>query len=336
MRPLGITAALMIAGLTASGGVTYMVMMTALGHASDQVAVGGSTSCVATVNAPTSARLDKDQLDNAYTIVRVGVSRAVPERGLVVAIATALQESNLRNLHYGDRDSVGLFQQRPSSGWGTIAELTDPPTAAAKFYAALVTIPNWQSLPVTVAAQAVQRSAFPNAYAKWESLSATLVDTMVSGRASSASRTVAVESIGCSQVVGASIPSGLVGGMLQVALAQRRKPYVWGATGPDAFDCSGLIVYSWRRMGHPLRVRTSEEMYRVSDRVPPGAEQPGDLLFTHFTAAGPGHVMIVVKPGVAVEAPRTGDVVKVVSYDATAWTIGRLNARAFMNGTVPS
>lgn len=336
MRPLRVAAALMIAGLTTSGGVVYMTMITTVGHAGGQAVTAGSSSCVATINAPTSAQLDREQLNNAYTITQVGVSRAVPERGLVIAIATALQESNLRNLHYGDRDSVGLFQQRPSSGWGTVAELTDPPTAAAKFYAALVTIPNWQSLPLTMAAQAVQRSAFPNAYAKWENLSTALVDTMVSGKVGPASRAVEVESIGCSQVVGSSIPQGIVGGMLQVALAQLRKPYVWGATGPGAFDCSGLVVYSWRRMGYPLRVRTSEEMYRVADRVAAGSEQPGDLLFAHFTAAGPGHVMIVVKPGIAVEAPRTGDVVKIVSYDAAKWTIGRLNARAFLNGTVPS
>jgi cell wall-associated NlpC family hydrolase len=123
--------------------------------------------------------------------------------------------------------------------------------------------------------------------------------------------------------------------MLQIALTQRGKPYVWGATGPDIFDCSGLVVYAWRRAGHRLRVRTSEEMYQVSDRVAAGAEQPGDLLFMHFAAAGPGHVMIVVKKGLAVEAPQTGDVVKLITYDPNTLVIGRLNAQAFTDGTVP-
>jgi cell wall-associated NlpC family hydrolase len=335
MRPLRVVAGLTAASLIASAGVTYMLMMTSLGQTSDQASAGGGASCVATVNAPTSARLDQDQLTNAYTIVRVGVFQGIPRRGLVVAIATALQESYLRNLHYGDRDSVGLFQQRPSSGWGTVAELTDPPTSAGKFYAALVKVPNWQALPITVAAQAVQRSAFPNAYAKWEALATTLVDQMVSGNAATVSQTVTVDTIGCSLVVGDPIASNSSGGMLQIALAQRGKPYVWGATGPDSFDCSGLVVYAWRRSGHSLRVRTSEEMYRVSDRVAAGAEQPGDLLFMHFASAGPGHVMIVVQKGVAVEAPQTGDVVKLISYDSNALVIGRLNAQAFTDGTVP-
>ena len=336
MRPLRIVAALTVVTLVGSGLTTYLMLMTTLGQGgTEQTSGGGSTSCVATVNAPTSARLDREQLDNAHTIVRVGVSRGIPQRGLVVAIATALQESYLRNLNYGDRDSVGLFQQRPSSGWGSIAELTDPPTSAAKFYAALVEVPSWQSLPITVAAQAVQRSAFPNAYAKWESLATTLVGQMVSGSPAGTSQNVTVNGINCSQVVGDPIRSGSVGSMLGTALGQRGKPYVWGATGPDGFDCSGLIVFSWRRAGFPLRVRTSEQMYEVSDRVAPGSEQPGDLLFTHFSGAGPGHVLIVVRPGLAVQAPRTGDVVKLSSYDAGSMVIGRLNARAFVNGTVP-
>jgi cell wall-associated NlpC family hydrolase len=336
MRPLRIAAALGAVGLVVTGGVSYLLMMTMLSPSGDQSAAGGSTSCVATINAPTSAQLDQEQLGNAYTILRVGVSRGISQRGLVIAIATALQESNLRNLHYGDRDSVGLFQQRPSSGWGTVAELTDPPTSAAKFYDALARVANWESMPLTVAAQAVQRSAFPNAYAKWESLATTLVTQMVSGKVATTSQSVTVSSIGCSQTVGDPIASNSAGSMLQIALAQRGKPYVWGATGPDAFDCSGLLVYSWRKAGYPLTVRTSEQMYQVSDRVAPGSEQPGDLLFMHFQAAGPGHVMIVVKPGVAVEAPQTGDVIKIINYDPNKMVIGRLNAQAFANGTIPS
>jgi hypothetical protein len=260
MRHLKILSVTIVAGALVSGGTAYLLMMTTLSLGSDQASGGGTTSCVATINSPTSTRLDQEQLGNAYTIARVGVSQGIPERGLMIAIATALQESYLRNLHYGDRDSVGLFQQRPSSGWGTVSELTDPPTAAAKFYAALVQVPSWQSMSLTVAAQTVQRSAFPNAYAKWESLAATLVNQMTSGGAAKTSQTITVNSISCSQTVGDPISTNTTGGMLQVALAQRGKPYVWGGTGPDGFDCSGLIVYSWRKTGHSLRVRTSEEM----------------------------------------------------------------------------
>jgi murein DD-endopeptidase MepM/ murein hydrolase activator NlpD len=123
---------------------------------------------------------DADQSANAVTIVRVGAQLEVPRRGWVIAVATAIQESGLRNLgNLGDRndhDSLGLFQQRPSQGWGSPAQLTDPVYAATAFYRALLRVPNWATLPLTVAAQAVQRSAYPDAYAKHESAATVLVD----------------------------------------------------------------------------------------------------------------------------------------------------------------
>jgi hypothetical protein len=99
----------------------------------------------------------------------------VPERGQWVALATALQESGLRNLDYGDRDSLGLFQQRPSQGWGSPAQVRDPRYAATQFYERLVEVPGWAEMPLWKAAQTVQRSAFPLAYAKWEQLAADLL-----------------------------------------------------------------------------------------------------------------------------------------------------------------
>lgn len=116
-----------------------------------------------------------DQLANAAAIVSVGRQMGVPERGWVTAVATAMQESGLRNLDYGDRDSLGLFQQRPSMGWGTPAQVRDPAYAARKFYDGLLKVPGWDRLPVTRAAQAVQRSGFPSAYAKWESAATQVV-----------------------------------------------------------------------------------------------------------------------------------------------------------------
>lgn len=130
---------------------------------------------VACAPAAAVAGLTAEQRDNATRIIAVGQAVGVPPRGWVVALATAMQESRLRNINYGDRDSLGLFQQRPSQGWGTPAQVTDPTYAAKKFYSGLQRIPRWQELPVTVAAQAVQRSAFPSAYAKWEPMAAALV-----------------------------------------------------------------------------------------------------------------------------------------------------------------
>jgi LysM repeat protein len=123
---------------------------------------------------------------NAQVIISVGRSLGVPDYGIVIALAAAEQESGLQNLSYGDRDSVGLFQQRPSAGWGTVAELTTPSYAAELFYGGprnpnkgktrgLLDIAGWQSMTVTQAAQAVQISATPNAYAKWEASARALL-----------------------------------------------------------------------------------------------------------------------------------------------------------------
>jgi hypothetical protein len=112
--------------------------------------------------------LNSAQLGNAQIIAQVGVSMGIPMPGETIAVATALQESDLQNLDYGDRDSLGLFQQRPSQGWGTPAQILTPSYAAKQFYTQLLQVPGWRSMPTTEAAQAVQRSAFPDAYAKWQ------------------------------------------------------------------------------------------------------------------------------------------------------------------------
>lgn len=122
--------------------------------------------------------LTSEQNDNARTIIAVAKGAGLPERAQVVAIATALQESTLQNLTYGDRDSQGLFQQRPSAGWGSTSEITDPATSAKLFFGVadnaetqgLTQIDGWQSMSVAEAAQSTQISAFPDAYAKWQKL----------------------------------------------------------------------------------------------------------------------------------------------------------------------
>jgi LysM repeat protein len=123
--------------------------------------------------------LSTEMATNARIIIQVGRELGVPNYGIVIALATAAQESHLRNLDYGDRDSVGLFQQRPSSGWGTVSQIRDPRYSARAFYGGpssttpgattgLLDVAGWQRMSLTDAAQAVQISAFPEAYAKWE------------------------------------------------------------------------------------------------------------------------------------------------------------------------
>jgi hypothetical protein len=118
--------------------------------------------------------MDLDQAANATTIAAVGKQLGLPDHAVTIALATALQESNLHNLSYGDRDSLGLFQQRPSQGWGTRAQILDPRTSSAAFFRALARVPGWQTMSVTDAAQAVQHSNASQAYAVWAPMARTL------------------------------------------------------------------------------------------------------------------------------------------------------------------
>ncbi|WFF04056.1 peptidase M23 [Micromonospora sp. WMMD964] len=139
--------------------------------------------------------LDRAQMQNAETIVRTGRKMGVPRRGLVIAVATAMQESNLYNVasgvlpesqdypHQGvgwDHDSVGLFQQRSSSGWGPVGRLMDPEFATRQFLAALEQVPGWEGMRLTDAAQAVQVSAYPEHYQQHEWRATRVVDALVS------------------------------------------------------------------------------------------------------------------------------------------------------------
>ncbi|MFD3488245.1 hypothetical protein [Streptomyces sp. NPDC058665] len=148
---------------------------------------GGPPRCVARAtdssdgDVPTY-EMSPEQAANAATISAVGTTRGMPERAVTIALATALQESALRNIDHGDRDSVGLFQQRPSKGWGTVEQILDPVYSAGKFYAGLAEVPGYSRLPLTEAAQRVQRSGFPQAYAKHEP-DATLLSAALTGRA---------------------------------------------------------------------------------------------------------------------------------------------------------
>jgi hypothetical protein len=125
--------------------------------------VPGQQRCVATANNK-SAVVDLEQAHFASIIAGVSVRRGLPPRAASIALATAYQETGIRNLNYGDRDSVGLFQQRPSQGWGTKRQLMDPYYATEKFYDALVKIKNWENADINEVAQKVQLSAHPEAY----------------------------------------------------------------------------------------------------------------------------------------------------------------------------
>ncbi|WP_322726616.1 heavy metal transporter, partial [Streptomyces spongiae] len=163
----------------------FTVLLALAGYLTMQYLTGGSGAprceVVSGKGDGASYEFTPEQATNAATISAVGTSRGMPERAVTIALATALQESALRNITHGDRDSLGLFQQRPSQGWGTEKQIMDPVYSAGEFYEHLAKVPGYSRLPLTVAAQRVQRSGFPQAYAKHEP-DATLLAAALTGR----------------------------------------------------------------------------------------------------------------------------------------------------------
>lgn len=160
----GVAPAGAIGGGAATGGVIAGAPLTANG----QLAAG----------AYAGVNLTASQAGIAAQIYNTAKGRGLSDQAAVIAISTAMQESSLSNINFGDRDSLGVFQQRPSQGWGTAAQVTDVNYATNAFLNALVRVPNYQTLSVTQAAQAVQRSATPGAYARWEALARAAVASL--------------------------------------------------------------------------------------------------------------------------------------------------------------
>jgi murein DD-endopeptidase MepM/ murein hydrolase activator NlpD len=183
---------LIVAGVLAvlcCGGAALALVFGDL--ANTQATSSNSLSCGSTALISVNGEFVKigiygpDQIRNAAIIIRAGQDMQVPPRGWVIAVATAMQESNLVNHgdlgSRNDHDSLGLFQQRPSQGWGTADQIMDPVYASKKFYSKLLQVPGWETLDLTVAAQRVQVSAYPDAYRKHEPMASHIVSELTGG-----------------------------------------------------------------------------------------------------------------------------------------------------------
>ena len=173
-RRLGIRRARLICSVIAVSGLAVGVVVVR-GGPGPAARVGCNFASTA---ASTQYSIAPTQAQNAAIIAAVAMRKGMPDHAVTVALAASLQETQLRNLPYGDLDSVGLFQQRPSQGWGTSAQIMDPDYAASAFYDHLAQLPGWQTMAVTQAAQLVQRSATPDAYANWETEARSLATAL--------------------------------------------------------------------------------------------------------------------------------------------------------------
>jgi hypothetical protein len=321
VRVLLLATPLLIAGLVCIG--LFVVMLFTTGPVNNTAGLAGN-ACVSVIPAAqtTMAGLDKEQLVNAQTIVAVGRQAKVPAYGWVVAVATAMQESGLRNLDHGDRDSLGLFQQR--AGWGSESQRMDAAASSRMFYTGglnsapgLLQIQGWESMPLTLAAQAVQRSAFPDAYTKWQTLALQVVGDP------------SVLSAVCTGGEGFVGDGSQGAGVFSAALKYLGTPYSWGGGGSNGpglgfgigastigFDCSSFVQFAWQQGAGLALPRVTDAQAAATAHLPPGGPfRAGDLLFFHDPGDPPGsyhHVGIYDGNGNMLHAPRTGKTVEVV------------------------
>jgi peptidoglycan DL-endopeptidase CwlO len=266
--------------------------------------------------AADAAHLSVESREIVGQIIGIGKGRGLPPRAWQVAIQAGMTESGLRNLPYGDRDSLGIFQMRPSMGWGTPAELQDIPYQINKFYDTLLTVPGWEELRPGDAAQRVERSAFPDRYHRWEAMAAHLVATLGE----------VTDPTGC----GTGASGEAAARAIEAAKRWLGTPYAWGGGGIDGptageggavgFDCSGLMLHAYHQAGITLP-RVSWQQYTAGQHVPLAAAQPGDLLFWAHDPSNPAsihHVALYLGNNEVIHAPQRNDVVKI----STVWQQG--------------
>ena len=347
--------------LAAVAAVLVVIMLFFVGVPAIAVASDGATDGLCgpggTAQTVLDRPLDAEQMANAAAIVTVVQQRVLPARAAVIALATAYQESTFHNIVVAvDHDSLGLFQQRVMSYTAAVA--ADPVKATNAFLDRVVQQPDWQTRPLTDVAADVQLplAAYRGRYAQWEPLATALVAQLWTGPVASPATPTAGPPVttsgaaspptgparpcpgsggdgpaGGGPAAPAPGPNGLTltgstagNGAVTFAIAQLGQPYLWGGTGPNAWDCSGLTMGAWASQGVAIPRVTSTQA-ATGTPVNQADARSGDLVLipgSDGTAANPGHVGMVAGVDATggvwlVEAPRTGLTVRLTPL--TGW-----------------
>jgi cell wall-associated NlpC family hydrolase len=324
-------------GAASMTGLTGLLLL--LGGVGDATAQTGLISGSVCATSGPIAGIQDAAAANGRVVAAVAVARG-GDQAAVIALITGLAESGLRVLANpndpagnaypsqgvgSDHASLGIFQQQP--WWGTAPARMEPVASTNIFLDHLLAIPNWQAAPPWLAAQQVQTSAFSDGsnYHAQMDLAVSILNAVKTDSAT----------LKCGGSGHGQPPNGFVGqyglpasytvpegtsptaaAAVTSALTELGKPYIFGASGPAAYDCSGLMVAAWADGGHALS-RTTYSQINDGTATAQARLSPGDLVLTpgsDGTLASPGHVGMFIGHGLVVEAPHTGDVVKVVTY----------------------
>ena len=312
-----------LAALSAAFLFVLTILAGGLDSSADQAAAP-SVLCAPVGPVP---GLTAAQATNAETIVATAETLGAGVRGAQIALMVAYTESSLQDLGpQSDNDgSIGLFQQRVAAGWGTAAQEQDPTDATTMFVARLMSVPDWQGIAPWSAAQDVQHSAFAsgaNYWANWNMATALLRAITGLPAAANCGGENGAEPAGPASRFGLPgdyvIPPSATAAetlVITYALSKLGDAYVWGAAGPDSFDCSGLTMVAWEQAGVALDHYTGDQLNQGTPVVGYDAVSPGDLVLipgADGTLADPGHVGIFIGDGLVLSAvdPQQGVIVQ--------------------------
>ncbi|MFC4244893.1 C40 family peptidase [Gryllotalpicola reticulitermitis] len=314
MRRVLITAAVLVVLALLTGTVI-------LGAGNPSQAATCTTTSTTTASTHTAVDgYSGDQLTNAAAIINAGYALKVPTYGIVIGVMTAMGESGLRALDYGDEagpDSRGLFQQR--ANWGTLAERMNATDSATLFFTHLLAVSGWEDMTPTEAAHAVQINKDPNYYTPYYAPAEAVVQALSSGQECS-STTASVSDVSWTGGGGFAPDKAAVQTALAFAQEQLGDAYVIGGAGPNVWDCSGLTMVAYQHAGIDIGTHSVADQYQTMSeegRLLPYADaEPGDLLFWHEADGAWVHVGFYLGNGKMLAAAAPGEGVK----EQTVWT----------------